>query len=99
MAKYRFLERATYVADGKVVSVQRDRVADLDDEQAQSLAGRIAPLDTGASSMFPDGTPIIPAHITRALTPVPLAGDPVEANEEEQPRLFGRVADLKKDAK
>lgn len=63
MAIYRLLEPVSYVADGKVVSVDGDRLVDLDDDQAKSLAGRIVLIES-AESMFPDGTPIIPAHIT-----------------------------------
>lgn len=63
MAIYRLLEPVSYIADGKVVSVDGDRLVELDDEQAKSLAGRLVLIES-AESMFPDGTPIIPAHIT-----------------------------------
>lgn len=64
MANYRTLESVSYVQDGKVVSVKANRTVVLDDEQAKSLAGRIALLEA-QDSMFPNGSPQIPVHINR----------------------------------
>jgi hypothetical protein len=103
MAKYRVLEATTYVADGAVVSVKAGRVVELSDDQAQSLAGKVAPLEE-RNSMFPDGNPVIGSHITRVVPPVAPAGDPVEPapTRAHAPRVVAKTdhkADSKSDSK
>lgn len=83
--KYRSLEPVTYVANGKVVSVNADREIELEEDQAKSLAGRVVLLDAQAPSMFPDGTPIIDPTIVRTVPATPVAGEPVVAPAPEKP--------------
>jgi hypothetical protein len=80
MAKYRALEDGTFISEGKVVSVKAGRTVELDDDQALSLAGRIAPIEE-KDSMFPGGAPIIGSHITRAVAPHDIVGEPTEVPE------------------
>lgn len=68
LAKHRTLEHVSYVVDGKVVSVQADRVVDLTDAQATALAGKVALIEK-QESMFPDGNVFIETHIVRATVP------------------------------
>lgn len=84
MAKHRTLVPVSYVANGKVVSVDADRVIDLDDKQAKSLAGKVVLVEQKAPSMFPEGAPIIQSHITRTVPATPVAGEAVEP--EPQPK-------------
>lgn len=78
MAQYRTLESVSYVKDGAVVSVNAGRVIDLNAKQAEALVGKVASVDDDrASSMFPDGVPILNPVITRNV-PIPsYTPDPV----------------------
>lgn len=92
MAQYRTLEPVTYVKDGKVVSVAADRVVELNDKQAQSLAGRVSAVEDRGASMFPDGAPVINPTITRdvpvpAFSPTPVEPAPAPEPEKKSDRV------------
>lgn len=59
MPKFRTAEAITYVHKGKVISVDRNRVIDLDDAQAKKLGSKVALIEDGPALMFPDGAPIL----------------------------------------
>ena len=79
-SKYRTLEAVAFVKDGKVVSVAKDRVVELTEEQAKSLAGRVLNVENKTRSMFPDGSPVFKQHFARSLPNQRVAGEHVEAD-------------------
>lgn len=101
MAKYRSLEPVSYVANGKVVSVAAQREFELDEDQANSLAGRIVFVENTAVSMFPEGAPIIDPAIVRTVPNTPVAGEPVVDTSVpvETPKSARPSAPADKDAK
>lgn len=60
MPSYRTAVAVTFVKDGKVVSVDANRViSDLADDQAKKLGDKVIRIDETAPSMFPTGAPVI----------------------------------------
>lgn len=92
MAQYRTLEPVSYVKNGVVVSVDADRIIDIDVAQAEVLVGKVASVDDDrSSSMFPDGVPILNPVITRdvpvpSFTPDPVVDVPAPPAPKAEPK-------------
>lgn len=74
MPKYRTVEAVTYADKGKVVSVEADRLVELNERQAEKLAGSVELVET-AESFFPAGGPVVATAFARnepetSFTPV-----------------------------
>lgn len=87
MPRYRTLEPITFVKEGKVVSVAKDRTVELTEDQAKSLAGKVLNVENQTRTMFPNGSPIFKQHFARSIPNTRVAGEHVEAEAAPAPKV------------